>query len=81
MQVAVPQWYITGETPKPIKEEMMAIVDYLLEIVESMLIHLVMTTIKEELSYIIEEIEGLSINPDMPIKYKLTLSFNKISLL
>jgi hypothetical protein len=80
MQISVPQWYITGEEAKPIKEEMEAMVNYLLEIGEAMLIHLVMTTIKKEIPFIIEKIEGSKINPNVPIKYRLSIDLNKMQI-
>ncbi len=73
-KIMVPQWYITGDKATPIKEEMGEIVSYLLEIAETMLILLVMASVKKELPFVIEKIEDSNINPDAPIKYRLSMS-------
>lgn len=76
----VPQWYITEEEPCSIIEEMEAIVNYLLEIAEIMLINVVMYNIKKEIPFVIVEIPEPDINQDAPIKFKLSIDLNKISL-
>lgn len=76
-QIVVPQWYVLGEEPTPIKEEMSEIVTYLMEVVEAMLIHLVMGTVKKEIPFIIEEISESKINLGFPIKYRLSIALNR----
>ena len=79
-QLCVPQWYITGETPQPIKEEMAEIVNYLLEITEAMLIYLVMISVKKEIPYFIEELEETKVDQNKPIKYRLSIDMSKIKI-
>jgi hypothetical protein len=76
--IVVPQWHITGEEPNAIKEDMDAIVNFLLEIAEAMFIHAVMSAVKKEIPFGIEKIT--EVNPAAPMQYRLTLDMSKISL-
>lgn len=72
--VMVPQWYLTGEPPQPIKEDMNAIVNYLFNLCETLFIHLVMVSLKKGFPYALQEVEESERNPNAPIKYKLSFS-------
>ncbi|WP_454785373.1 hypothetical protein [Legionella sp. WA2024007413] len=78
--IVVPQWNITGEEPYPITEEMEAIVNSLLEVAEIMFINVVIHNIKKEIPFVIERIPDADINLDAPIKFRLSIDINKISL-
>jgi len=72
-QIAAPMWYVTGETPQPIRAEMDAAIDRLVEMAEGMLIHLVMERIGERIPLVIRELPPAEIDRRKPIKYELTL--------
>lgn len=76
----VPQWYVSGDDARPIKEEMTRIVNYLLEVAEAMVIYLVIATVRKEIPYVMEKIEESKINPDVPIKYRLTIDASKLKM-
>ena len=77
----VPQWHVTGQEARPIKEEMKDIVNYLLEIAEAMFIQLVIATTKKEIPFVIVRVEESKINPDAPIKYRLSIDINKLQII
>jgi hypothetical protein len=84
IKIVVPQWYITGKDstpPTPIKEEMGDIVNYLLEITETMLILLVMDAVKKGIPFIIEKTPDSQINPAAPIKFNLSIDISKMRIL
>lgn len=76
----VPMWYVTGDAPRSIHVDMGATIDLLVEIAEWLLIHLVDYRLDARFPFVIEEIDEKSVNPDMPIKYRLTLNIAKLSL-
>jgi hypothetical protein len=43
--ISVPRWYLSDDTPRPIREEMSAAVEFLIRMAEAMLIHLVMVRV------------------------------------
>jgi len=76
--ILVPMWYVSGETPRPIREEMPAAVDFLVQMAEAMLIHLVMHTVAGDSPFIIQEFDAAQVNPKMPIKYRLSIDLSKL---
>jgi hypothetical protein len=76
--ISVPMWYVSGETPRPIREEMPAATEFLVQMAEAMLIHLVMHSVDRRFSFIIQEIDSAQINPKMPIKYRLSIDLSKL---
>lgn len=80
IKIVTPQWYVTGGDERPIKEEMEAIVNYLLEVAEAMFIYLVMATVKSEFPFILVKIEDSKIDKKAPIKYRLSLDISKMNL-
>lgn len=59
---------------------MIEIVNFLLEISEEMLIHLIMYMVPKEIPYFIECIDRSKINPNNPIKYRLSINLNKLNV-
>ncbi|MCE3045370.1 hypothetical protein [Legionella sp. 16cNR16C] len=72
--IVVPQWYVTGEQPRSITEDMNGIVNFLFHLCETFFIHLVMVSLKKGTPYILREIQKSERNPEAPIKYNLSLS-------
>ena len=80
-RIQVPMWHIDGHMPaipRPIKEEMYAGITFLRDMAEAMLIHLVMQQASTKFPYYIEEIPEKDINPLIPIKYILSIDFNRL---
>jgi hypothetical protein len=78
--ISVPMWYVSGETPRPIGEEMPAAVAFLVQMAEAMLIHLVMHSVDKRFPFIIQELDADHINPKMPIKYRLSIDVSKLRI-
>jgi hypothetical protein len=76
--ISVPMWYVSGETPRPIGEEMPGAVTFLVQMAEAMLIHLVMHTVDKRFPFIIQELDAGQVNPEMPIKYRLSIDVSKL---
>lgn len=71
--ISTPTWYVSGEKPQPIRDEMLVAVQFLIRMAEVMLIHLVMDAVNKQLPFIIEEIKDTQVNTRMPIKYRLSI--------
>jgi hypothetical protein len=78
MRIRVPMWYIEGQEPRPIKEEMIAAIEFLVQMAEAMLIHLVMFRLSKQFPFIILEIPEKDIDANCPIKYKLSIDISKL---
>ena len=74
-----PMWYRTGETPRPVHKEMVAGIDLLVEVSEWMLIFLVDERLDVRWPWAIEELDTKSINPKMPIRYRLTIDASRLN--
>jgi hypothetical protein len=80
MKINVPMWHVSGNQPRPIKDEMRAAVDFLVEMSEVMLIHLVMATVVDSIPFIVEKFAEAEINPDNPMRYRLSIDASKLRL-
>lgn len=81
-QIQSPMWYLSGDKlsePHPIREEMAAAVDFLRDMAEAMLIHLVMQRVSCKLPFVIEVIQDDKLDPILPIKYRLSLDISRLS--
>ena len=78
--ISAPVWYVSGETPRPIREEMLAAVDFLVQIVETMLIHLVMGAVGKRLPFIIEQIPDDQVDPKIPIRCRLSIDISRMKI-
>ena len=76
--IALPMWYLSGETPRPIGEEMRAAMQFLVEMAEAMLIHLVMHAVDKRFPFIIQEYDASQIDAKKPIKYRLSIDMSKL---
>jgi len=71
-----PTWYLSGETPVEIDNDMSAIIDFLIRVSEEMLIHLVMYSGRDRFTFSVQEAADDQVDRDFPVKYKL-LAFLK----
>lgn len=76
--VAVPMWYVSGETPRPIAGEMRKAIEFLIMMAEAMLIHLVMACVMKNFPFIIQPIEP--VNPTNPMKYRISIDVKQLNL-
>lgn len=80
MKIQVPMWNVTGDEPRPIREEMEVGVNFLVQMAEAMLIHLVMSSVVKTIPFIIEMVEESKIDPKNPIKYRLSVDITKLKM-
>lgn len=76
--ISEPMWHVSDETPRPIGKEMVVAAEFLVEMAEEMLIHLVMHTVDSRFPFIIEEFDAAHVNPKMPIKYRLSIDASRL---
>lgn len=74
-----PMWHVSDETPQSIREDMLAGADFLVQIAEAMLIHLVMHASDKRIPFVIVELGPAQINAELPIKYRLSIDTSKLS--
>lgn len=73
--VAVPMWYMSGETPRPVAVEMRGAIEFLIMMAEAMLIHLVMACVTKKFPFIVQPIEP--VNPTNPIRYRISIDMGR----
>ena len=78
--IAVPMWYVSGETPRPIGAEMSGVVQFLIQMAEAMLIHLVMASVTKNVPFIIVPIDDAKIDRTNPIKYRLSIDMARMKI-
>jgi len=59
---------------------MRAAVEFLVEMAETMLILLVMATVVDRIPFIVEKFADAEINPDNPMRYRLSIDASKLRL-
>ena len=75
-QISVPTWELAGQTvstPAPIAQQVVEAVDFVRDMAESMVIHLIMQCRERAFPYVLEQIPEADIRPELPIRYRLTL--------
>lgn len=80
-KIQVPTWSLLGgdnDAPQLIKEAMLGITDFLMQIAELVLIRSVMHSISSKFPFIIVETPMNEINADLPIKYRLSINMSEI---
>lgn len=77
-KIQVPSWKLSNDEFRPIKEEMFAMVNFLMEVAEGILIHCVMQSVPKTSPYIIEHIEESQVDPNKPIRYRLSIDINRL---
>jgi hypothetical protein len=70
-KLRAPTWHLSDESPVPIVNDMSAMIDFLIELVEELLIHLVIYHGRERMTFNVQEIAPDQIDRDFPVKYKL----------
>lgn len=78
LKIRVPIWHVSDQEPRPINVDMLAALEFLTQTVEMMFIHLVMHKISKQFPYIMLEIPENEIDPQNPIRYKLSLDGSKL---
>ncbi len=76
-KIQVPSWRLVGkevQEPIPIKEDMYVTINFLIQIAEEMLIHLVMECLSKQFHYNLVEVPDDKLDPKMPIKYRLSIT-------
>jgi hypothetical protein len=79
-KVQVPTWYVSDQAPMPIKEEMPIFTQFIVQLAEVMLIHLVMQTISKKWPFIVIQVPDSEVDPAVPIRYRLSLDLSKLSI-
>lgn len=77
--IRTPHWHLSDCEPRSIKSDMIAYVEFLTQIAESMLIHLVMHSITKIFPYIIVAIPEDKVDATKPIRYELSLDVSKMN--
>jgi hypothetical protein len=75
-QIRAPVWYLDSGTqadPHPIKEEAVAAVHFLRDLVEILFIHLLMHRVSKKFPFFIEQVPEEKIPEDVPVRYRLTI--------
>lgn len=79
MEIQRPQWFVTGDEPSFILDEMTEITSFLFQIGEVIFLHAVLENLNKKYPYIICAIEENEIDEDCPIAYELSIDVTKIS--
>jgi hypothetical protein len=82
-QIQTPSWYLKGQgtaEPRPIREEVAVIVDFIRDITEGMFIHLLMHRISKKFPFYIQEVPEDERNSAIPIRYRLTIDITRMQL-
>jgi hypothetical protein len=77
--ISVPTWNVSGETPQPVREEMQAAAEFLVQMAETLLIYLVMHTVDRRVPFVIQKLDAAQVNPKMPIKYRLSIDISRLN--
>jgi len=70
-KISIPQWYISGKEPNPIHSTMIAMIEFLIAIAESIFLYCVMDNINSSFPFIVKVKDDSSLAPDCPIKYSI----------
>jgi hypothetical protein len=76
--VAVPMWYVSGETPRPVAVEMRGAIEFLIMMAEAMLIQLVMACVMKNFPFVIQPIEP--VNPTNPMRYRISVDVRQLNV-
>lgn len=79
MNIQVPMWGLSSNELHPIKEEMLATIGFLTDMAEAMIIHLIMSS-PSDYPLALEIIEEEKIDPDKPIRYRLTVDISRMGI-
>lgn len=73
-----PMWHISDETPQPIRDDMLTGVEFLVQMAELMLIHLVMHASDKRIPFVIVELDPAQTTAALPIKYRLSIDTSRL---
>ncbi len=73
-----PTWHLSDEPPVPIANDMSAMIDFLIEVAEELLIHLVIYHGRERMTFNVQEIALDQMDRDFPLKYKLVAYLKRL---
>lgn len=79
-RIRVPMWHLSDQEPRPIGEEMFAVLEFLIQMAEAMLIHLVMHRVSKKFPFCIQEVEDKDIDVKNPTKYRLSIDISKLRM-
>jgi hypothetical protein len=80
-RIAPPFWHLEGEAssePYAIAASLPAAVTFLRDMAEAVFIHLLMARIQPNLPFFVEEVPEGSIDPALPIRYRLSIDFGQL---
>ena len=79
--VAPPYWHLEGEESSEsyaIAVSLPAAVNFLRDMAEAMFIHLLMARVQPNLPFFVEEVPEGSVDPALPIRYRLSIDFARL---
>ena len=76
--ITYPRWWLTGEEPRYLVQDMDEITFILLSLAEALHIHLLMHNLSERYPFIIMQIREEDIDEECPIHFRLTLDSSKM---
>ncbi len=77
--ISVPMWYVSGNPPQALRDDMSATVEFLVQVTEVLFILLVITTVSKSIPYVVVQVEDAKVDPKMPIKYRLSVDIAKMT--
>jgi hypothetical protein len=78
-RISVPMWYVSGDPPQDVREDMLAAVEFLIQVTEVLLILLVIGTVTKNIPYVVVQVEDAKVDPKMPTKYLLSVDIAKMT--
>jgi hypothetical protein len=70
-EISLPLWHVTGEDPHAIHSDVTAIVDFLVNAVESTFLYCLMDNLDSSFPFIVRSIDDSALDPQCPIKYRV----------
>jgi hypothetical protein len=82
-EIQAPNWKLVGienQEARSVKDEMHAAIVFLIQLAETMLIYLVMHRVSGQFPFVADEIPDENVDPNLPIKYRLTIDNTKLKM-
>jgi hypothetical protein len=76
--VSEPVWYVSGDEPRSIRDEMLGGAEFLVGIAEEMFIRLVLEAADERYSFTVQRVPNSQLDPAKPIRYRLSINLAKL---
>lgn len=77
-KINTPAWYVTGEEPGSLVDEMRSAIDFIIVLHETMLVHLIFICMDSVVPFFIEETPDEKIDKKIPIKYRLSIDISQL---